>query len=206
MRIRKNVKSLTPAEKTAFTNAVLALKTKPSVLHPGNANLGRYDDYPETHLAAMMAMPGWAHRAPAFFPWHRELLLQFENDLVNIDASVTLPYWDWTDPASSPFTPDFLGGNGTGVNRKVPDGPFAFDAPSHWTIKVKDSLSDPDFLARDFGGDFTAPSLPSLSQVNTVQSVTPYDTAPWHDNTGAYRAQMEYNLHNLVHRYIGGTM
>jgi tyrosinase len=204
MRIRRNVKYLTATEKTAFTNAVLALKTKPSVLHPGTSN--RYDDYPETHMAAMMVSPGWAHRAPAFFPWHRELLLQFENDIQAVDSSVTIPYWDWTDSASDPFTADFLGGNGTGTNQKVMDGPFAFDGPHHWTIKVKDSPSDPQFLQRDFGADFTAPSLPSGPQVVTVQAVTPYDLFPWHDNTGAYRAQMEVNLHNLVHRYIGGTM
>jgi hypothetical protein len=35
MRVRKNVKNLTTAEKTAFVNAVLTLKAKPSVLHPG---------------------------------------------------------------------------------------------------------------------------------------------------------------------------
>lgn len=206
MRVRKNVKHLSPAEKTAFTNAVLALKTKPSVLHPGDPQFSRYDDYPETHMAAMMASPGWAHRGPAFFPWHRELLLQFENDLVATDSSVTIPYWDWTDTASSPFTTDFLGGNGSGTNQKVADGPFAFDGPNHWTIKVKDDPSDANFLQRDFGADMTAPSLPSLGQVNTVQGVTPYDNYPWHDNTGSYRSQLEINLHNLVHRYIGGTM
>lgn len=37
-------------------------------------------------------LPGWAHQGPAFFPWHRELLLQFENDLQAIDSTVTIPY------------------------------------------------------------------------------------------------------------------
>lgn len=104
MRIRKNVKRLTAAEKTTFCNAVVALKAKPSVLHPSNPKLTRYDDYPETHMAAMMANPGWAHHGPAFFPWHRELLLQFENDLVAIDPSVTIPYWDWTDTTPATAT------------------------------------------------------------------------------------------------------
>lgn len=206
MRIRKNVKHLTPAEKAAFTNAILALKGQPSVLHPGDPTMSRYDDYPETHMAAMMATPGWAHKGPAFFPWHREVLLQFENDLAGVDASVTIPYWDWTDPLSSPFTPDFLGGDGTAPNAKVADGPFAFDGPNHWTIKIKDNPFDPDFLQRAFGADMTAPSLPSSGQIFTTQAVTPYDNFPWHDNSGSYRSQVEYNLHNLVHRYIGGTM
>src|SRR5437762_12645753 len=107
MRIRRNVKSLSTTQKTKFVNAVLALKTKPSVLHPGSASLSRYDDYAEVHMNAMMASPGWAHRRPAFFPWHRVMLLAFENDLVAIDSSVTIPYWDWPDNASDPFTNDF---------------------------------------------------------------------------------------------------
>jgi len=118
MRVRNNVKFLSTAEKTRFANAVLALKTQPSVLHPGDANLNRYDDYAEVHMNAMMANPGWAHKRPAFFPWHRVMLLAFENDLVAIDPSVTIPYWDWPDSASNPFTNDFLGGNGPEIQKE----------------------------------------------------------------------------------------
>src|SRR5215471_17135571 len=112
MRIRKNVKRLSSAEKSRFVDAVLALKEAPSVLHPGDPVLKRYDDYAEMHMNAMMASPGWAHRRPAFFPWHRVMLLQFENDLVAIDPNVTIPYWDWPDSASNPLIPAFLGGDG----------------------------------------------------------------------------------------------
>lgn len=206
MRIRKNVAHLSVAEKNAFINAVLALKHKPSVLHPADPSLGRYDDYSEVHMNAMMANPGWAHRGAAFFPWHRELILQFENDLSAIDSSVTLPYWDWSDPASLPFTADFLGGNGVGASRKVMDGPFAFDDPNNWTIKVKDGAGDPAFLRRAFAADPTATALPTASQINGVLTVTPYDNAPWVGDTGSFRSQLESSLHNLVHRWVGGNM
>ena len=175
MRVRKNVSNLTPGEKTAFVNAVLALKKQPSVLSPGQQ--GRYDDYVLLHMNAMMAgtpaidqaqpnfMPGWAHDGPAFFSWHRVLLLQFENDLqaASQDPGVTIPYWDWTDPASWPFINDFLGGNGTGRHKQVQTGPFAFKAPARWTLIVKDQQSDPDYLQRQFGADSTAQSLPTSS-------------------------------------------
>jgi tyrosinase len=207
MRIRKNVKFLSNPEKTAFTNAVLALKKKPSILHPSDTSRSRYDDYPEIHMNAMMANPGWAHRGPAFFPWHRELLLQLENDLVASDPNVTIPYWDWTDPASGPFTPDFLGTNGSGANNKVTDGPFAFDGPNHWTIVVKDPQGNPpNFLQRSFGADPTAPNLPTSLDVATAQGVAIYDSAPWQDGSFGYRSVLESNLHNLVHRWVGGTM
>jgi len=55
MRVRKNVSNLTPGEKTAFVNAVLALKNQPSVLRPGQQ--GRYDDYVLLHMNAMMTGP-----------------------------------------------------------------------------------------------------------------------------------------------------
>jgi tyrosinase len=206
MRIRKNVERLKPAEKTAFFNAVLALKQRPSVLHPDDPGLSRYDDYPEIHMNAMMANPGWAHGGPAFCPWHRVMLLQFENYLITIDPSVTIPYWDWTDPDSFPFTADFLGTNGTGSTHIVVDGPFASNAPAHWTIKVKDSPSDPSFLQRNFGADPTATALPTLATVNATLGFTPYDNAPWRGNTGSFRSSLEISLHNLVHRWVGGTM
>ena len=222
MRVRKNVSNLTPGEKTAFVNAVLALKTQPSVLNPGQQ--GRYDDYVQLHMNAMMAgtpdldpaqpafMPGWAHDGPAFFPWHRVLLLQFENDLqaASSDPSVTIPYWDWTDPASWPFTSDFLGGNGTGRSKQVRTGPFAYTATAHWRLIVKDQASDPDYLQRQFGADSTAQNLPTSTDVSGAIGITPYSTPPWKGTAAgpgsSWRFQSQYGVHNLVHRYVGGTM
>lgn len=216
MRIRKNVKNMTTAEKTAFVNAVLALKTKPSVLHPGQQ--GRYDDYVEVHMNAMMAqsgnpgdpnfVPGWAHDGPAFFPWHRELLLQLENDLqaVSNDPTVTIPYWDWPDPASWPFTDDFLGGDGVGPNMQVQTGPFAFSASANWALIVKDSPNDPDFLQRQLGADPSAQFPPTVAEVSAAMGFTPYSSAPWKGLSTGFRAQVQYSVHNSVHRYVGGTM
>lgn len=214
MRYRKNVKNLSADEKTAFVNAVLALKKQASALHPQDASLSRYDDYAEVHMNAMMAMPGWAHTAPAFFPWHRVLILAFENDLAAIDSSVTLPYWDWTDAASNPLTSDFLGTNGDPQqDRKVTDGPFAFDGPSHWTLKVNDEPTDPEYLQRDFAeAQNQALALPTGAQVSAVLDPQPpaphqpYERSPYKNNDGSFRAAVEYQLHNLVHRWVGGTM
>jgi tyrosinase len=209
MRLRKNVKHLSPGEKAAYVNAVLTLKTKPSVMHPADPGFSRYDDYVELHMNAMMTspLPGWAHRGPAFFPWHRVMLLQFENDLVGIDANVTIPYWDWTDAASDPFTADFLGGNGDATKQdKVTDGAFAYDA-GHWNVVVTDNAGDPAFLRRQFGGvDPIHPeTLPTTAMVAGALATTPYDTPSYNSLSSGFRHEVETH-HNTVHRFVAGNM
>src|SRR5260221_4255366 len=116
MKCRKNVKNLTADEKRRFVNAFVTLKSQNSVIHPGAQS--RYDDFVETHLNAMMAAVGWAHQDSVFFPWHRELLYQFEKLLQTVDPTVTIPYWDWTREQNSaaagfPFKHGFIGVDGT---------------------------------------------------------------------------------------------
>ncbi len=117
MGCRKNVARLTPTERTAFVNAVLALKAD-----------GRYDPYVTQHQGAGIH----GHNGPAFFPWHREYLIRFENDLQSVDPSVNIPYWDWTaDNVNASGTEsllwrnDLMGGPGNGPGFTITTGPFA---------------------------------------------------------------------------------
>jgi tyrosinase len=115
---RKNLTRLTLAEKQAFTNAVVQLRAN-----------GQYDKYVRQHEGAMQH----GHGGPAFFPWHREFLRRFEDELQAIDPSVYLPYWDWTvenlnasGTASLIWADDFMGGPGDPANGfRVTNGPFA---------------------------------------------------------------------------------
>jgi tyrosinase len=232
MGIRKNQANLTPAERGAFVKAVLALKnTAPSRLHPDDPSRHRYDDYVEIHMNSMMASPGWAHSGPAFGPWHRYLLSQFEVDLQVIDPNVTLPYWDWTadnspDPTvpGSPWTDDFMGGDGDpGTDRKVMSGPFAFDA-GNWTLNVitgadpeTEARDDVQYLRREFGVHLPVnvpPTLPAQVDVANALLVVPYDAPNWDRFVSAgrgFRNRLEGwvgtgSLHNRVHLLVGGTM
>ncbi len=159
MLVRRNAKDFVGTEKKAFTDAVLALKTKASLLHSGDGSQSRYDDFVEVHLNAMNAMmlghvQNWGHLSAAFGPWHRVFLAHFESELRAIDSSVTLPYWDWTDPDSTQavFSDDLLGSNGGDADGQVMDGPFAF-SKGNWRVIVKDASSVPDFLSRSLGAD-----------------------------------------------------
>lgn len=232
MGLRKNQANLTAAEKTAFVNAVLALKNNvPSQM--GLAN--RYDDYVQVHMNSMMAATdtaaGWAHQGPAFLAWHREFLRHFELDLQNIDPTVTIPYWEWTinqDPTGfwpgSPFTNDFMGGDGDLPDGKVNTGPFAFST-GHWSLNVTDPDDVSVYLRREFGriqqnSHLLAPTLPTMVQLEVALSETLYDISPW-DWTSAsgLRNRLEGwirsgtgpndsppQLHNRVHVWVGGTM
>ena len=117
MGCRKSVSRLTAAERAAFTDAVNELR-----------DAGRYDDYVEQHRGAM----GHGHGGPAFFPWHREYVRRFEEDLQSIDPSVSVPYWDWTvgnlnasATQSLIWRDDFMGGPGAAGTGAVTSGPFA---------------------------------------------------------------------------------
>ena len=209
MKCRKNVKNLTTGEKSAFVAAVLKLKNDTAsqlstaqynlMLDRIEANFGnpdgpairanlvrpdnRWDDYVLLHV--VVAGLAGAHSMPAFLPWHRRYLGHLEADLqaASSDPNMTIPYWDWSDPASSPFTLDFLGGTGDPADDfEVKTGPFAHNT-AEWeqnivvgTIITGDGDTAP-YLRRSLGLD--APVLSTADLIRETLEVTPYDQAPW---------------------------
>ena len=218
MRVRKNVKRLSTTEKRLFVEAMKGLKARDSVSHPGAQS--RYDDFAEVHLMAMMSSPNWGHGNSAFFPWHHELLFQFEQELRSIPgcAEVTIPYWDWTreqaaGAAGFPFTHDFIGVNGDAPNpnRVLRDPavagtvpyPYPFD-PETWDAIVKDSPGDSADLRRRFGARSDAPNLPLNDALVTGVSTT-FRQAIGSAGYLTLRLRSE-DIHNLVHRWVFGSM
>lgn len=242
MRCRKNVRTLiveynAAADKTTtalykFRQAVVALKAAPSQLSPPHNQLNRYDDYVYVHQQSMADHSGDGphpgHRGPAFFPWHREFLRRFEQDLrtVSGDPSICLPYWDWSvdqTPADAgfPFFTDFLGGNGSGAGIVVDDGVFA--SVNGWDLDVADPadpanaaiVANTNKLQRSFGAG--AASLPTRQSVIDALQIDEYDQSPWNrtvDGDHSFRNLVEGwvgpmagpNMHNRVHVWVGGSM
>ncbi len=198
-RCRKNQSTLTATERSRFVQAVLALKAS-----------GRYDAFVQTHIDSMTGTNMWAHRRPGFLPWHRQYLLDYENELRAIDATVTLPYWDWTvdnSASSSIWNVDFMGGNGRALDGRVMTGPFAFDAGA-WTLAV----GGPD-LRRRFG--LSLASLPAALEVSAALGQADYDASPWDASSATgFRNWVEGwvpfgappNTHNAAHVWVGGSM
>ncbi|MFB7864879.1 tyrosinase family protein [Streptomyces sp. NPDC056069] len=201
MTVRKNQATLTADEKRRFVNALLELK-----------RTGRYDTFVTTHNAFIMSDTDTSdrvgHRSPSFLPWHRRFLIEFERALQSVDATVTLPYWDWTadrTSRSSLWAPDFLGGTGRARDGQVLDGAFA-RAGNRWTVNVR--VDGRDYLRRDLGAG--GRQLPTRAEVDSVLAMETYDTAPWNSSSDGFRNHLEgwrgVNLHNRVHVWVGGQM
>jgi tyrosinase len=204
LRVRRDVTTLTPAERTALAAAINSLKTS-----------GVYHAFVRDHSNSMST----AHRQSAFLPWHRAFILNFESELRAIDPTVSLPYWNWSaDPGVVGGNPLWnsamvavMGGNGTGANNAVTTGPFA-----GWLVANSSGTVTALPLQRTFGVD--QPTLPPLSEVTRALGLVPYDASPWDDaNTASgFRNEIEgwavsnrtgkNALHNAVHVWVGGSM
>jgi hypothetical protein len=222
MYVRKNQAFLTDPEKLKFVSAVLALKAEKTGPNPQD---NTYDQYVQWHKDTIDDATGRndAHKGPAFFAWHRVFLLEFEKDLQRIsgDPNLGLPYWDWridNSPTSSIWANNFMGGNGKASdNWAVTDGPFR---RGQWELHVRYSVDEPTYLRRQFGSDPDANSLPTGQDVQAALDATPFDVAPWNENSASGFRNMaegyippQYNpqtyilkMHNRVHYWVGGSM
>ncbi|MBN3862261.1 tyrosinase family protein [Pseudomonas frederiksbergensis] len=227
MIIRKDIRSLTAAERDLFINCVLELKRR-----------GIYDGYIHAHHKVMIPTvkpdepqhPDYrngAHQGPAFLPWHRAFLLQFEAALQTVDSNVSVPYWDWSADATNPkqslvWTKEWMGGDGDpNDHERVQDGPFAY-AKGDWDLEPypEYGYTEPG-LRREFEKHVT--SLPNQNDIGMAMKEQFYDMPPYSAspfNLG-FRNRLEgwitqvadpdvttpgSQLHNRVHLWIGGHM
>lgn len=112
MRTRREITSLSAAERLAFTSALQTIIAN-----------GVYGQFSSLLSANVEAAFGGAQ----FLPFHRLFILELEDALRFVDPSVSLPFWRWTDnwfdPAIDPvFGTDLFGGATPG--QCIPDGPF----------------------------------------------------------------------------------
>jgi tyrosinase len=84
-KIRKNIDFLTPEELDRFRKAVAKMKS-----------LDQYEqDERSFGYWARIHANQCQHSWEQFLTWHRAYLYFFEQQLQDIDPTVTLPYWDW---------------------------------------------------------------------------------------------------------------
>jgi tyrosinase len=231
LQIRKSVTELNTEEIHAFVNAVDTLKST----YREGSSISILDEFVTLHVAAMgMMFPGstgpahgvnTAHTLPAFLAWHREYLDRFEKALQSIDPSVTIPYWDWTDPdaLNIMFQDNFLGDRGSGEIIDIPNvgkfegGTVTTGAFADWEL-IGDINIDP------------ITQLSNGTKLNRFVGIPPFDKTVLRqgdidalqevDNYEIFRALVEgdtsinsngmlvgdWQLHNYAHGVIGGAL
>ena len=221
MATRKSAATLCDAEVTKIQDALVALKREVNSLDGRST----YDRYVLTHQRAMdrltlgandnpaFARRNSAHRGPSFLPWHREFIARFERDVQRVaeDATLGLPYWDWTpdaiavaealaseSPQPALSIERLVGPPGTPfmvINRTlyfVTSGPFGFDVddqqnPDNWfAINDRGHLVQPlerryTLAWQQFEGQ--RPTLPTTDDVAGAVLVEAYDNAPWDESS-----------------------
>lgn len=101
-RTRKDIRSLTAAELTAFKNGVSTMMARPA----SDPTSWAYQAAIHGSLASP-ALPLWnscEHGTLHFFSWHRLFLYYFERILraASGSSSLTLPYWNWQSQRELP--------------------------------------------------------------------------------------------------------
>eukprot|EP00118_Oscarella_pearsei_P010879 m.69217 g.69217 ORF g.69217 m.69217 type:complete len:667 (+) comp35586_c0_seq1:106-2106(+) len=183
-RQRKEFTSMSKEEKQLYVEAVQVASSEPPLKYD-------YDFLLRTHREEFNK---GIHSQTYFLPWHRWFILQYENLLRRVSRNVTVPYWDWSLVAQTPFTSPIwgkenynLGGNATSSDSCVRTGPFRARTFA---------LPNGQCLERNFceSGKFAGPV-----EVAKVLNIGSSDFA-------AFEEGLRINLHANVHVFIGGTM
>ncbi|KXN74264.1 Di-copper centre-containing protein, partial [Conidiobolus coronatus NRRL 28638] len=180
--IRKEMKTLSEAERAAYFNAYRTMMTR----EPYRSQFTKMVD---NHYNAGSR----AHNSAFFFPWHREFLMEIERLLQKIDSSIILPYCNWSEYSSSPedsymFTDKYFGGNGSGNNNCINSGIFkgvTVDYPTRNKC-----------IQREWNGGNRIGSFSSKAAIQiTLNKKVSYDL---------FRAEVEGSIHSRVHVNLGG--
>lgn len=156
-----------------------------------------------------------AHSSPLFLPWHRIMLLAFEYNLQVVlgDGDFALPYWDWASdglmshPAQSRVwsdAPDYLGtgpGGGLYYDPRLPD---QYAVTLYQSPDGKIGQIPPRGVLRDLGKSVPTVKLPIPSEVTEAAKAPEFDAPKYNLGSTGFRGNLEENLHNRVHVWVGG--
>jgi len=140
------------------------------------------------HFASLHGFPepGYCeHGNQLFLPWHRAYLYYFEQSLQDLVPGVTLPWWDWAD------TDELPAAYGAETDPAGNPNPL-FDAP----IFAAGGERRPGWPERTRRVPSSTEALPTGADVEAAMEAANYD-----DFTLAVE-----QLHNAVHRWVGGEM
>lgn len=194
VRVRKSGESMKAPERDRFLKALQLFRKK--------AKHG-YWLFQESHRLAV-TVPGQdqAHHQPAFLPWHRAFVLEVERELQKIDASVTIPYWNWDQANPKLFSEDFIGASGSGGSIAEPE--FSLTNPLlSWPTNIsfsngRVSRNTKDHTKSPLGSFY--PFIPLDAGPGTTSLVNYQDYGP-NASSGSFSNRMERRGHDLAHAW-----
>lgn len=215
VRIRKDVETLTTAERQIYLDALRAIKLRDS------KDPHSFEGFVRTHRLSSLgarlpktdpnAYPDQAHGGPAFLAWHRAYLLEFERELQKIDPRVALPYWRiWQPLPTMPklFDSAFLGRNSIDVQNPAVPELTVFDDTNPlygWTMPYSNTGQEADQTALyRYRSDWKQPGSRGVESPETLagQLARPgYEAFARNTVDG-----IEQNPHNVGHNATGSWM
>ncbi|MCP5234360.1 MAG: tyrosinase family protein [Zoogloeaceae bacterium] len=194
--VRRNVAHLSQAERDAFINAIVQLDSSRFFAD----GVSYWDKQDQIHQGTHV------HGGPSFLPWHRELLNRFEAMLQEVDPTVALHYWDWTeDPRNASdgagSTVNLFAATTFGNSSGRADVPFdGFDnggVLAGSRDDTADPVDPPQEITRNI--DPGAPGVDSDDEIVTSADHLA-QTAQWAHFRNVLEASPN---HNAVHSYFG---
>lgn len=187
--IRRNIASLTDAERTRYINAIVKMDTS-KLFADGTTYWDKQEDiHKNGHQSGLDV-----HGGIEFLPWHRALINHFEDLLREVDQDLSLHYWDWTtDPRVAPpggaalFTDVFMDNDNGDVSHLLKN--FESTQPGHPKVW------------REVGAQFAkGDGTPDLPNDGSLIGVSDFGALADDNHLGNYGA------HGIAHTYIGGTI
>jgi CUB/sushi domain-containing protein len=189
-RLRQDFTSLTSAEKKRYINAVVTVIEEPQYRGTYTKLLNEYKKSFGT--LAQDTSPDTSQ----FFVWNRYFLIEFENLLREVDCSITIPYYDWTNLHANPYIhPIWADEEGFGKSYRQSDncvssGPFRYDEYS---------------LISSAGGgclkrEYSNKKFPSRAFIERDVLTRPAS------EFSIFQRSLQLFVHTNVRCFIGGTM
>ncbi|KAI8869987.1 Di-copper centre-containing protein, partial [Ramicandelaber brevisporus] len=184
---RKEIKSMSSAELNKYFNA---LKRMNSGSRPN-----QFDRFAQVHVW----FAGQIHGYASFFPFHRQMLRDWEQTLQRVsgDPSVFQPYWDWTQDSQNPsasrvLSTSLFGGNSNGGCANIPN--LGGQWPVFWdgNYQVRQRC-----LQRNFDNNAMR-AYSSKSAIQTIMRST--------NSFEQFAPAIEGSPHGMIHVSIGGDM
>lgn len=178
-RIRKDHREMTPAEKTAYVNALVVLRN--------NGTLTMLANHHTSHFTTPIHTTS-STNGEFFLPWHRLFAIEMEDYIKNTSAAASplcIPYWDWRI-------------ENTAANVTWDDAGFLqLSAINSGSYTVTRSLGTTNTMTSqaDITSMLAVPTFISSPPATNLKSTTA--------NFFTYRLE---SWHDRGHNFIGGTM